>query len=437
MAAIAASNVTYVVEHENIVGQKRTRQNRVKVSFGNGALTYPSGGVPLTTTGMGLCEGVIESLKIIDDSDGSGIVWKYNYADNKLRGYQSAGFTPAGSNSSPGFTGTAAVWATATALLEEQHAVSSHTCTLKHLPAHIWMVEATAAGTAGPKSLVISTATPGAGEVAVNFSTGALTFAAAETVTEARVSYLPKAALNTASDLVVEETITMSSNLAALANNACLISCVYDTTNSKQYAVREKGISASSLSTKQCSVDFTPGAGNTNVTSNDTDDAAGTAGCKVTYIKAGAILVGGQVLTLVEEEGTTITSEEGVTAFPGIPSTGQWLNATAGTAGPHVLTTQLQALAAMSNGEAKWTYGPPLFATGTNISFQDASAVTACKITYCKLFPAEDSQAKITPAGSVAAPTFTGTAIAAGLLAELTTGAAPAAQVLYVEVTGY
>lgn len=88
MADIAAGNVTYTVEHQNIVGQKRLRQNRVKIAFGDGALTYPAGGVPLTKTSLGLPAGVVESFKFIDGASGNGYVWKYDLANAKLTGWQ-------------------------------------------------------------------------------------------------------------------------------------------------------------------------------------------------------------------------------------------------------------------------------------------------------------------------------------------------------------
>jgi hypothetical protein len=86
MPAIAAANVTVTVTKETRTA--RQRMNVIKIVFGDGALTYPSGGVPLPTTvssfGLRL---VIDSLNLTDGDDASGILWKYDKENHKLRGY--------------------------------------------------------------------------------------------------------------------------------------------------------------------------------------------------------------------------------------------------------------------------------------------------------------------------------------------------------------
>lgn len=86
MADIASSDVTITVEKRTIVGKQR--RNRVKIAFGNGALTYPSGGVPMpAASSFGMVRN-LDYLTIFDENDASGIMWKYDKDNLKLRGYE-------------------------------------------------------------------------------------------------------------------------------------------------------------------------------------------------------------------------------------------------------------------------------------------------------------------------------------------------------------
>lgn len=105
MADLAAANVTVTVEERKIVGGQR--RNRVKVAFGDGALTYPALGVPLpAASAFGLVRN-LDYLSLFDNNDGVGIVWKFDKDNLKLRGWLGAGFTPAGTVAAPVFTGAA------------------------------------------------------------------------------------------------------------------------------------------------------------------------------------------------------------------------------------------------------------------------------------------------------------------------------------------
>ena len=86
MAAIASTDLTLTVEA--VARPVHKKPPVVKIAFGDGALTYPSGGVPLPTTpsSWGLKRN-LQNIVIIDQDDGSGIIWKYDYANKKLRGY--------------------------------------------------------------------------------------------------------------------------------------------------------------------------------------------------------------------------------------------------------------------------------------------------------------------------------------------------------------
>jgi hypothetical protein len=86
MADIAASDVTITVQKRLKAGKRR--RNRCKIAFGNGALTYPAGGVPLPAArSFGLNANVLEYLVITDGDDGTGLIWKYDQENKKLRVY--------------------------------------------------------------------------------------------------------------------------------------------------------------------------------------------------------------------------------------------------------------------------------------------------------------------------------------------------------------
>lgn len=89
MPDIAASNVAVTVEHRQIEGKKR--RNRIKIAFGDGSLTYPSGGVPMPGFEKFGMKRNIDFLILTDAANGNGLVWKYDQTNRKLRGYWAFG----------------------------------------------------------------------------------------------------------------------------------------------------------------------------------------------------------------------------------------------------------------------------------------------------------------------------------------------------------
>lgn len=85
MADLAAGNVTYTPVGKTEIG-KQSRQSVFDLAFGDGSLTYPVGGVPLTLTNLGLKRN-IESLVIADQVSGDGLLYKWDRANNKIRIY--------------------------------------------------------------------------------------------------------------------------------------------------------------------------------------------------------------------------------------------------------------------------------------------------------------------------------------------------------------
>lgn len=85
MADFASSDVTVTVEKRSITGKQR--RNRVKIAFGDGALTIPSGGVPMPSAqSFGMVRN-LEYLTIFDEGSDTGIMWKYDKTNNKLRAW--------------------------------------------------------------------------------------------------------------------------------------------------------------------------------------------------------------------------------------------------------------------------------------------------------------------------------------------------------------
>ena len=86
MADIAATDVVYSLSVKDIVGGNKKRVVASLV-FGDGVLTYPAGGVPVTKGKLGL-PNVVESLVFVDPASANGFVYKYDLANNKVRIYQ-------------------------------------------------------------------------------------------------------------------------------------------------------------------------------------------------------------------------------------------------------------------------------------------------------------------------------------------------------------
>lgn len=85
MPDLAATNVTVTVEDQQIVGKQR--RNLVKITFGDGALTYPANGVPMPTKEKFGMVRNLRSLVFYDTDDSNGLTWKYDVVNNKLRAW--------------------------------------------------------------------------------------------------------------------------------------------------------------------------------------------------------------------------------------------------------------------------------------------------------------------------------------------------------------
>lgn len=87
MADIASSDVTYtVLNTRKLNGSPSRKLNRIRLAFGDGALTYPAGGIPLSIGKLG-CPAVVESLVVVDKGT-SGYEFMYDQSANKLVAFQ-------------------------------------------------------------------------------------------------------------------------------------------------------------------------------------------------------------------------------------------------------------------------------------------------------------------------------------------------------------
>lgn len=81
MADLAVGDVTYTLLNQRTLGDSR-KSNRVRLAFGDGALTVPANGIPLNKGKMG-CPVIIESLIVVDQGT-SGYVFQYDQSAEKL-----------------------------------------------------------------------------------------------------------------------------------------------------------------------------------------------------------------------------------------------------------------------------------------------------------------------------------------------------------------
>jgi hypothetical protein len=89
MANIATSDITVTILNNDLAGGPAMKRRVVAtLAFGDGALTYPAGGVPIDKAKLG-CPNDIESLVVFDKGT-SGYEWSYDRTNEKLVAMQNA-----------------------------------------------------------------------------------------------------------------------------------------------------------------------------------------------------------------------------------------------------------------------------------------------------------------------------------------------------------
>jgi hypothetical protein len=92
MSAIAASNVTYSLGNPS-VSNLSVKSVVATLTFGNGSLTYPTGGVPLLGASLGLPNSV-QSIEMLDMGN-SGYVFSANLSGVAIRMFEMVNAAPA------------------------------------------------------------------------------------------------------------------------------------------------------------------------------------------------------------------------------------------------------------------------------------------------------------------------------------------------------
>lgn len=88
MSAIAASNVAFTLQGPKLGKGDDSKRNGVfKIVFGDGTLTYPSGGIPLSGLSAQGFPNVVGEVDIQDASNADGYIYKYDAVNNKIRIY--------------------------------------------------------------------------------------------------------------------------------------------------------------------------------------------------------------------------------------------------------------------------------------------------------------------------------------------------------------
>jgi hypothetical protein len=89
MADIAATDVVYAVlpyPKGSLLEDRPPRYiNLVSVSFGNGVLTVPTNGIPLSGFGLGMPEDIVEYVIVVDSTGAGSIYFTYDSTNNSLK----------------------------------------------------------------------------------------------------------------------------------------------------------------------------------------------------------------------------------------------------------------------------------------------------------------------------------------------------------------
>lgn len=85
MTDLAAGDLTYTINSQGLIGSLGKAVD-AKIVFGDGSLTYPAGGVPLTKAKLG-CPVVLHAFIMTEGSSGVSTLWKYDDSAETLRAY--------------------------------------------------------------------------------------------------------------------------------------------------------------------------------------------------------------------------------------------------------------------------------------------------------------------------------------------------------------
>ncbi len=170
-------------------------------------------------------------------------------------------------------------------IVEESLTVASNVATLGKLPAYILAVEVTAGTTTGVFRIIPAGKTPVTTQVALDFTTGILTFLSTDAVTACRVTYIPMGVGPfIEANRVIDEAVTLATAGVNLANRAALVQYVFNNTASGANRLPKIVPVGESPGSNEIAIDIV-NTGNTKITPNSGQD---TNAALVTYWKHSA-----------------------------------------------------------------------------------------------------------------------------------------------------
>lgn len=87
MPDLAATDVTYSLVNAAFTRGDQGYRRTFDVTFGDSALTYPAGGVPLTNAKMGCPYNLLLVEVASPDTDSNSATWEWDQANNTLRAW--------------------------------------------------------------------------------------------------------------------------------------------------------------------------------------------------------------------------------------------------------------------------------------------------------------------------------------------------------------
>lgn len=259
MSALGSSDVTVTVTETYIFNKKR--RSRGRITFGDGAKTYPSGGVPMPAIGFFSMYRQLDFLQITDPGTGQNIKWAVNQNSGlpKLVGRRTQAI--------PNF------------VIEEAVTLTSNVGTLAYPPAMIIAATGTISAATKPLKPIptgVSDANMVAQDIQVDWTNGIVQTKNSDAVSSLKVSYIPQqdSGFFSRSNMVIDEAVTLASGNNNIANAAAAMSYVYSVAGNKRLLFAHASASGKVL--------VTLGSSATNVIAANVADA-GSA--KVTYLK--------------------------------------------------------------------------------------------------------------------------------------------------------
>lgn len=252
MTALAATDVTITVNHNdrNVLG--RIKMNAGVAAFGNGALTYPVGGIPVPAIGHFGMNKEITNLEILDSDD--GYIYRYDQANKKLQIYTQA---PA-------------------IVHEEKHTAVAKAVTLDYPAA--WIINVCTTGQnealSGRDDTLSDHECKLTAAIADGVRTGITTFGASDIVL---VTYATQAWAELYALLVQEEAVALTTGNVDLANKMAAFGYCYDTTTGLLLPI---DINDSGVASGEVGIKFDSATGQLKLHSDQNGHAA-----KVTYLK--------------------------------------------------------------------------------------------------------------------------------------------------------